>query len=77
MMDKFDRNITFSYAMRNVAKAIERMRDGLAEQNAEDSELLIEYETMICDDLLGYLEDYLPHYCDDEEEGVVDDEEEN
>lgn len=76
-MDEFDKNVIFSVAMRNIARAIEKMQDGLHEQEVDGNEQLIEYEDLICDNLIDFLMDFLPNACVEinENEGEEDEEE--
>lgn len=79
-MDEFDKNVIFSVAMRNIARAIEKMQDGLHEQEVDGNEQLIEYEDLICDNLIDFLMDFLPNACveiNEDENGGEEDEEKN
>lgn len=80
-MDQFDRNVTFAMAMRNIARTISSIRDGLSKQSNgvdESNSLLIEFEILICDSILEFLVEFLPHACSDDDEVDVemDDDEE-
>lgn len=78
-MDEFDKNVTFAIAMRNVARAINKILDGLdgmEETDEESHSLMIEYEAIICHSIIEFLEEFLPRACadnpeDDDEDDVI------
>ena len=77
-MDEFDKNVTFAIAMRNVARAINKMLDGLdgmgENADGEDQSLLLEYEAVICHSIIEFLEEFLPRACADNPEDDDDEE---
>lgn len=58
-LSPFEKNVVFSVALDNVRKMIEKTIEELIESN--DGETLLDYEQIICEAILDFLEEFLPY----------------